>query len=104
MSTPADGVGLLLEALRKIAEHDRPRSSVRIGTVQLAGHGALRLICDNLPVEKDELYINPELDYQWTKDDGALEKLRAGEKVLLLTPTGAEQDQLYILVCKVVRP
>ncbi len=104
MDASADGVGAFMEALRKLNGDRLPPSPVRLGTVLEAGHGKLRILCAGLPVELDELYINPELNYQWKKDTGGVDLLRAGDLVVLLTPMGEEQDQEYYLVCKVVRP
>lgn len=103
MGARTDGVGRLVTALRAVNQDDRPGTQVRLAEVQRAGGGALRLTCGGLPVEKDELYVNPTLNYAWTRDTGGTDLLRSGDLVVLLTPAGSEADQEYYLVCKAVR-
>ena len=69
------------------------------GLVLQAGNGLpLRVAGCGLPLEAGDLAVNPALDWRWTEDDGAPEKLRAGDRVVLLTGDG----ERYYILCKVV--
>lgn len=104
-----DGVGVLLEELRTVARRDYPRSAFCVGTVKRVKYskGKLDIFCNGLLIEKDDIYLNPEMDHRWDQDtdedDGAPEKLRAGDRVVMLTLPGENQDQCYYLVCKAVK-
>lgn len=65
------------------------------GDVTAAGQGELKVTCDGLPLELEDLRVPPELDYKWTQDSGAANLLRRGDKLVLLVE--AERQSYYIL-------
>lgn len=74
-------------------------SSFRIGDILEAGRSKLRISCDGLVLEPDDLWLAPGLTYHWIADTGDPSFLRAGERVLLLSL----DDQDYYLVSKAVK-
>ena len=74
-------------------------SAFRLGEVQETGKGELKVNSDGLPLDRDDLWINPQLNYQWEEDTGEAHLLRPGDRVVLLSL----DNQAYYLICKVVR-
>lgn len=70
-----------------------------VGQVLEAGGGRLRISCVGLQLEKEDLWVNPYLDYRWTYDNGEVNLLRKGDRVTLQSLDG--QD--YYLTGKAVR-
>lgn len=93
-----DGVGALLKELRKVSEGNTPPGAVCEGVIVRAGRGKLSIQTGRLYLDKEDLLLNPYYSYSWLQDDGAPTNLRAGDRVLLLTPDA----QTYYLICKVV--
>lgn len=89
----------LLDLLARVGREGH-HSAFCIGTVLQAGGGRLRVKRGELPLEKEDLWVNPELDWRWTEDFGDRSYLRPGDRVVLLSP----DDQTYYLICKAVRP
>ena len=52
---------------------------------------------DGLRLEKEELHVSVLLDYQYTVDDGAPNKLRAGDRVMMMS----SDQETYDLTAKV---
>lgn len=76
------------------------RSGGYIGAILEAGQGRLRLTCGGIQLEKEDLWVTQELEYNWDVDTGKPNLLRQGDRVVLLS----EDDQDYYLIAKVVRP
>lgn len=93
----------IAELVHQLSEAIRPslaQASFCIGTVQQAGRGRLRVGRGSLILEREDLYVDPTLKWNWEEDTGAPELLRPGDRVVLLT----EDEQTYYLICRVVRP
>lgn len=82
------------EAAKKTA---RP-SAFSVGEVKAAGNGVLRVSCDGLTLEPEDLRLAVGLDYHWTYDNGADNLLRKGDRVVLLSQDG----QTYYLLQRMV--
>lgn len=74
-------------------------SAFRIGEILEAGRSKLRISCDGLVLESDDLWFAPGLTYHWIADTGDPGFLRAGERVLLFSL----DDQDYYLISKAVK-
>ena len=77
-------------------------SAFRIGVILAAGDGALRISCDGLQLEPEDLWLVPGMSYKYAieSDDGSDDgKLRTGDRVLMLSADG--QD--YYLISKAVK-
>lgn len=95
-----DPIGDLIKQLVQAAQAGARGPSFCVGRVTRAGFGRLQVTRDSLPLDKEDLYVNPALSWTWTEDHGETSFLRAGDRVVLLT----SDDQTYYLVCKAVRP
>lgn len=70
-----------------------------VGEVTQCGGGRpLKLSAGGLPLELDDLFIEPGLNWTWTQDNGSASFLRKGDRVVLLST----DMQTYYLLCKVV--
>lgn len=85
--------------LAKLFNQETTSSACRFGQVLEAGRGTLRISCDGLQLELEDIWINPQLSFQWDFDNGNVNYLRKGDRVLLLTL----DDQDYYLISKGVR-
>lgn len=95
-----DAVTALINQISRAVGEDMAGGCFCVGEVVRAGQGDLKIRRGELPLDREDLYVNPTLDWRWTVDTGGTELLRAGDRVVLLTL----DDQTYYLVCRAVRP
>ena len=74
-------------------------SGFLIGQVLEAGRGKLRIACNGLQLEPEDLYLPPGLTYKWETDYGGDSNLRKGDRLVILSADA--QD--YYVICKAVR-
>ena len=99
MKTFEENVGRIVQSMGSAAQKtDRP-SGLYIGDIMVGGFGQLKVSCGGLTLEPEDLYLAVGLDYHWTHDNGEINLLRSGDRVVLLSPDG----QTYYLLQRMVR-
>ena len=83
------------------ADSDRPKSrmSVLFGTVEQAGGGTLRVVCNGMTLDQNGIGVPTDLSYQWTTDTGQEHLLRAGDRLICLV---SDDNQDYYILKKAV--
>lgn len=84
-------------AVQGLARRVQPHNSFTVGKVIAAGGGNIVVETDGLRLGKEDLHVSVLLDYQYTQDDGAPNKLRAGDRVMMLS----SDQETYDLTAKV---
>lgn len=65
------------------------------GDVTKAGQGKLQVVCNGLALGPEDLHVPPGLSYTWEEDTGGSDLLRAGDRLLVLVTSDAQE--YYIL-------
>lgn len=99
MKTFEENIGRIAQSMGNAAKRTARPSAFSIGEVTAAGNGVLKISCDGLPLEPGDLYLAVGLDYHWIYDNGALNLLRKGDRVVLFS----EDKQTYYLLQRMVR-
>ena len=94
-----ESMSAAVSALIGLGRRAAPPTAFSVGEVLRSGNGTLQVSCGELVLEPEDLYLAYGLDYRWRIDDGGAEKLRRGDRVVLLSLDG--QD--YYLICKAVK-
>lgn len=83
------------------ADSGRPKSrmSVLFGTVEQAGGGTLRVVCNGMTLDQNGIGVPTGLSYQWTTDTGEEHLLRAGDRLICLV---SDDNQDYYILKKAV--